>query len=175
MHKAPTQMGIKDDARFLETISNYIKKCTSLKVLFVINKIDEIDLEKESIEELVMDTKKYIENHGILNPDIIPVSALAASLFKKVLKGVELTRRKYKEFMYCYDLFKTSDIRMKSYSLTEDLPNQFEKIVLNELEITVGQLMAAIENTGIIYLERYIQEEQILSNKDKRIQVRIQR
>ena len=168
-----TQMGINDDCQLLSILRAHMQKHKKVKVVFVINKMDAIDFEKESAAELICEIKKYIENNGIDNPDIIPVSALAANLFKKVLEGEKLTRSQYKSFLAMYELFRTSDIRMTSYAMTEEVPNRMNKIVVREMEYTVAEIMAAIENTGITYLENYIQEAQILSSENSSVKINL--
>lgn len=168
-----TQMGINDDSRFLKIVKACLDKNENIEILFVINKMDAIDFERESVSEIVMETKAYIENHGIKNPNIIPVSAMAAGLFKKVLAGESLTRSQYRNFLGCYDLFKTSDLRLVSYALTEDTPNRMETITVRGEEYTVAELMAAIENTGITYLEKKIQNAQILSSKNLSVKFKL--
>lgn len=160
------QMGIEDDKKLLCMLKNKLENTSGISVLFVINKIDCLDPENESISELVMETKKYLETNGIKNVNILPVSALSANLFKKVLNGYELTRKEKREFYNCYELFGTNDIKMTSYAITDDLPEQFKKIYVDSDEFTAAQLKAALENTGLPYLEKYIQQKQILSSEN---------
>lgn len=160
------QMGIEDDKKLLCMLKNKLENTSGISVLFVINKIDCLDLENESISELVMETEKYLETNGIKNVNILPVSALSANLFKKVLNGHELTRKEKREFYNCYELFGTNDIKMTSYAITDDLPEQFKKIYVDSDEFTAAQLKAALENTGLPYLEKYIQKKQILSSEN---------
>lgn len=170
-----TQMGINDDRNLLSMINEFMKKHSRAKVVFVINKIDMLDLEIESIEELMMVTKQYLESNGIENPDIIPVSALAASLFKKVLQGKELTRSEYRNFAACYELFEPKECSLPSYMITEEFPDQYEKINVRDEKFTKAQIRAAIDNTGIRCLERYIQNAQIKSGEKRKVNVRIKR
>lgn len=168
-----TQMGIKDDLELLNKVKDYLITHKDINILFVINKMDQVDFERESVIELIQDTKKYIEQSGIKNPYIIPVSALAASLFRKVLKSERLTRNQYKNFIKCYDLFKTSDLRMESYVINSSMINQFSEISVMNEKYTVAEIMAAIDNTGITYLEKCIQRNQIFSSKNKSVKINI--
>lgn len=169
-----TQMGIKDDHKNLMALKNHIDANPQIKVLFLMNKVDEIDFEKESIQDVINDTKKYIEDVGILSPDILPLSALAANLFKMVLGNEVLTRKQERTFLKCYEMFQTSDIRLTSYAITDDLGNQNEKRCVGKQEYTVAELTAALENTGIPYLEKYIQEAQILSGEKIDVKINIE-
>jgi GTPase Era involved in 16S rRNA processing len=168
-----TQMGINDDRNLLMHLNYHLRKHSNTKVLFVVNKVDQLDFEKESIVDLLAQTRSYLEDNGIKKPNIIPVSALAASLFKKALAKEKLTQNQHRDFLNCYDFFKTSDNRMVSYALTDELPNQMKKIQVRDEDFTVAELMAAIENTGITYLEKYIQKAQILSSQNTNVKINI--
>ena len=85
-----TQLGIKDDKVVLELLKKQIKAAPDTRVLFVLNKVDQIDEEKESIQQYIEHTRNYLLENKIDNPVIIPVSALAALVFKKVLNNYEL-------------------------------------------------------------------------------------
>lgn len=159
-----TQMGINDDKDLLVMLRDFLKKHEGFDVLFVINKVDELDFEKESLAELMRQTKDYIESNGIKADNMIPISALAANLIKKVLSGRNLTRKEMSAFFNCYDLYKTTDMRMTSFAITYDLPNQFNEITLKGETYTIAELKAALDNTGILYLEKQIQKAQILSS-----------
>lgn len=159
-----SQVTTKDDKYLLTLLREFLEKNKQVKVLFIVNKVDVLDLEKESISEFVFNAKSYIEGCGIKNPDIIPVSARAANLFKKVLAGDSLSRKQYNDFLMAYDMFRPSGVRMTAYAITKDLPDQRRKLQVNGETFVVGDLLAALDNTGITYCEKYIQEAQILSN-----------
>lgn len=159
-----TQMGINDDKDLLVMLRDFLKKHEGFDVLFVINKVDELNFEKESLADLMLQTKDYIESNGIKADNMIPISALAANLIKKVLSCRNLTRKEMSAFFNCYDLYKTTDMRMTSFAITDDLPNQFDEITLKGETYTIAELKAALDNTGILYLEKQIQKAQILSS-----------
>ena len=159
-----TQMGIKDDACLIDDLKEFLERKREFKVLFIINKVDALDFEKESIKEMVLDVSAYLEGRGIKEPEIVPVSALSAYVFKKVLNGETLTRSQYREFLAGYDLFKPQGIRLDSYALKKDYKNQYDKISVRDEKYEVSELMSAIENTGITYVEKYIQYMQISSD-----------
>ena len=160
-----TQLGINDDKKLLGIIRDYIKENPRLSVLFVINKVDQYDEEKEGpVRQLVLSVNDYLKENGIENPQIIPVSALAASLFKKALNKEEFTRSEYRSFCNYYEMFRPQDYNMKSYAITAALPNQHDTVEVRGEEYLVGELNRAIENTGIKLLEEEIQKAQILSS-----------
>ena len=158
-----TQMGINDDKSLLMRLCRYLKTHKKSRVIFVMNKVDLIDTEKESLEQMVIDSKNYLIDNGIECPVIIPVSAQAASIFKKALNGEALTRSEYRSCLGCYELYMPKDYNMKSYAVTEELPNQFEEIKVRGETYRAADIVRAIENTGIRLLEENIQKAQILS------------
>lgn len=168
-----TQMGINDDKYLLDLLKRYLVKHKKSEVLFVLNKIDQIDVERESIDQLVLSVRDYLQTNGFERPNIIPVSALAASIFKKVLNKEMLTRNEYRSFAVYYELYMPRDFNMKSYAITDDFPNQFEEIELKGEKYRVGDLVRAIENTGIKVLEDNIQKAQILSSVKLKHTIRI--
>ena len=160
-----TQLGINDDKYLLGIIRDYVKKNSKVTILFVINKVDLLDEEKEeSMGRFMEIANEYLQHNGINNPQIIPVSALAASLFKKVLNKETLTRSEYRLFCGYFDLYRPRDFNMRSFAITSSLPKQHESIEIRGEEYNVGDLNRAIENTGIKLLEEEIQKAQILSS-----------
>lgn len=159
-----TQLGINDDKAVLDLLKKQIKVAPDSKVIFVLNKVDQIDEEKESIQQYVEQTRDYLLENKIDNPIIIPVSALAALLFKKVLNNDELTRNEYRAFCNYYELFSPKSYSMKAYAITDYIENPFEDIIVRDSRYKVSDLLLAIENTGIRLLEEEIQRAQILSS-----------
>ena len=159
------QLGINDDKKLLSIIRDYIKENSKVSVLFVINKVDQLDEERdESVGQLVVMANEYLKENGIVSPQIVPVSALAASLFKKVINNEELTRSEYRSFCGYYDMYKPRDFNMRSFAITSSLPRQHESVEVRGEIYGIGDLNRAIENTGIKLLEEEIQKAQILSS-----------
>lgn len=159
-----TQMGINDDREFLQMISQKLKEKKELKILFVVNKVDELDEERESILNLLLEVKEYLEANGIRQPEIIPVSALAAGLFKKAEKGEPLTRKQRNDFQMLYSIFESKELRLGAYAALPDLSELQREVEVGGEKYTVMQLEKAIDNTGIKCLEGRIQKHQILSS-----------
>lgn len=161
-----TQFGINDDKYLLNTIKEYIKENPKVSILFVINKVDQLDEEKgESIGQLVMLANEYLQENGIVCPQIIPVSALAASLFKKVINNEELTRSEYRSFCGYFHMYKSRDFNMRSFAITSTFSRQYESVEVRGETYRIGDLNKAIENTGIKLLEEEIQKAQILNGR----------
>lgn len=162
-----TQMGINDDFETLQLIKAHLEKHKDIDILFVLNKVDELDIEDEedSIEKLIKNVRDYIESVGIKNPNIVPISALAANLFQKALAGEQMTRFQQRKFANLYDLYKSTDFNMKAYVVNKGIVAD-PVVKIGTREYKKSQLNAALENTGIPYLEDYIQDAQILSSQN---------
>lgn len=171
-----TQMGINDDKYLLSKVREHIKKHPQISLLFVMNKVDQLDEERgESVEQFMLTAGEYLMANGIEDPRIIPVSALSAGLFKKVLNGEELTRSEYRTFVECYEVYKPLDYSMKSFAITDVLKDQHLKVDVRGEEYAVRDLNRAIENTGIKLLEEEIQKAQILSSGAIKNNINIER
>lgn len=89
-----TQLDINDDALLLVKLRDYIEKNYSKDIIFILNKIDEIDAEKESLEEIYENAKKYIsKNTNMSNHSIIVTSAYYANLIKKQKNNKYMTKK----------------------------------------------------------------------------------
>ena len=168
-----SQIGIEDDEKLLKILAPYLRKNQTIKILFVMNKIDVLDREKESIEECVQNVRRYLQNCGFENPNIIPISAVAALLFKKVLNHEKLTRKQYRDFIELYDMYQSNDYNMKKYAVIDDLEDPFKEIEVRGEIYKTGELNVALENTGIKLLEEKIQKAQILSGEQLKNTIKV--
>lgn len=168
-----TQLATKDDKRVLDTIKSYMLCHNKTKLLFVVNKVDQIDEEKESIEEIMTITKEYLQSNGFEKPEIIPVSARAASILKKILNKESITRTEFRIFESAYDLYQPHGFCLNSFVISDELPNQFEYIEVEGQKYKISNLMRTLENTGIRLLENTIQKAQILSSGQLQYNIKI--
>ncbi|MGI2226523.1 dynamin family protein [Shewanella frigidimarina] len=88
-----TQLGTNDDRNLLRLVADIMSKGgkqSKDRFLFVVNKMDMFDPERgENIKEAIGRVKGYLQENGIHDPNIYPVSARMAYLLRK--QG-ELTR-----------------------------------------------------------------------------------
>ena len=168
-----TQLGINDDKNLLELVKTYIENTPDLNILFVLNKIDLLDEDRESITDYVNEAIDYLKATGYKNPEIIPASASAAVLFQKVLRRQKMTRKEIFDLKNMYSIYQPTDFNMNRFCVTKYYPNQYDKIRAIETDITVGQIRQALSNTGIKCIEEYIQQAQILSEKRLKNTIRI--
>ncbi len=154
-----TQLFVSDDDAFLRRVKEHLDCCPNLRALFVINKMDALDPQKEDLLEVVHTAADYFKGHGIKAPHIIPVSAEAALLFKKALSGQAVSE----------DEGDTLSSLYKRYSRAPDHSRDCRALVWRE-EIrsappvsvdgetySPAALAAALEQTGVPTLERAIE------------------
>lgn len=88
-----TQSRINDDDSFLNYVSDSMKvrgKQSRDRFIFVINKLDEFKTNEDSVEKEISEVKGYLEDKGIMNPHIFPLSALTAFEIRTSLKDLNL-------------------------------------------------------------------------------------
>lgn len=104
-----TKLQVDDDAQLLHSLLESLTqlRLTVHQVFFVINKIDELDSERESVEDVVNRLKKYLLEHfDLQSPMVIPVCAMAAVLAQKKQQGIELSKKQsrvYQTMLYTYE------------------------------------------------------------------------
>lgn len=86
------QIGTNDDNDFLQFVFELQKTKNDIDIVFVVNKVDKIDSEKESIPAFRNLCCKYLQNIGFCNPKIFMVSSLMYFLAKKALEKSPMTR-----------------------------------------------------------------------------------
>ena len=162
-----TQFGINDDKTLLLDVCKALRRNKAINVVFVINKCDEYEDEKgESIGKIIVDIRDYIVSDcGIQNPDIIPTSALLADIFRKVLRNEKLTRTECQKFKQYFASYSPTGANLSAYAITKGHQNPCENVEVSGEVYRVADIIEALNNTGIPYLERYIQTAQIESER----------
>lgn len=83
------QLGTSDENSLLREIYSNVVKRSKTDVLFILNKIDSIDPGKESLNKMILDTTKQLEEIGFAKPIVLPVASKAARLLKMKAKGLD--------------------------------------------------------------------------------------
>jgi len=156
-----TQFNTDDETAFLDYICECMKKRgkqSRERFIFAVNKIDNFHPVKESVDEILGQVKTKLESRKIYEPNIFPVSALAA-----------LEARTSPEEPYVIDTFKR---RMKKYpSYHFDSYYQFSHLpglvrielekYLKEAEINPdleeGEAICVEIHSGIVSIEKAIE------------------
>lgn len=154
-----TQIGVDDDRSLLQKISEDVRKSRGRKrVIFVVNKTDEIDEEKESLTVCMDHIHEYLVDAGIVNPQIYPVSALGCKLFRMAMNGAELTRRESSDFENLYDTFRPQGYDLNRYTISDEYIDKEKSVCIRGTEYKYADLYMAIHNTGIPSVEHVIED-----------------
>ena len=100
-----TQLETNDDSLLLSSVAKIIKsgdRQSRDRFLFVLNKADEFDPEKnETVSRKIDDVKRYLsEKHGITNPRVFPTAArLAKQIRQTINNDPNLTSKDKREVM----------------------------------------------------------------------------
>ena len=89
-----TQLGIDDDSNLLNTIAQKMKvgdRQSSDRFIFVLNKADEINPQKEPVPETIEKARKYLGDKKIDNPRLFPCSSMLAKVIRMAQNKLELT------------------------------------------------------------------------------------
>lgn len=149
------QLGTTDEEKLLKELL----KLGAPFTIFVLNKADSIDTEKESIEKIIEDFRKQIVDIGY-NKDskIFPISSKAARLFKMALKGDadKFSASERASFGSLFEYFiENTDLTKTGFKCSCD----------DDTEITVGRevfskndIKKALNNSGLTVLEDEIEK-----------------
>ena len=120
-----TQFGINDDALLLAQLKqaeqNHRQK---KKILFVLNKVDQLDEEKgETVEQAIQNAEDYLTAAGFSSPIIIPVSALNALQARKSLNSERLFRSDKAGLRFQLERLKTNRSEPENNEFSESAMN----------------------------------------------------
>lgn len=88
-----TQPATRDDAHLLSDIKQHLDAKPGKQVIFVLNKVDELDEEKgETTALAVQAASRYLEQNGFSAPVIIPAMMQCALVARKMLSRLRATR-----------------------------------------------------------------------------------
>ena len=127
-----------------------ITKNRNIQMVFVLNKIDAIDTQRESLDEIIKNTKKFIQNTGFKNPKLIVTSAKAAKLFKMALDGCfdKFSKHEKKNFDLFLDIFLKDSIRNFDNKTKIEAKECYKKDIVNALKNTNFYNVEKIINGG---------------------------
>lgn len=123
----------QDEIRFLKYI---MQKCTS-KIIFVINQLDNIDSDNESIGNIIEDYYKMLIDLGFTKPIVAPMSSIAALLIKKKNK----TAMEKVKLQSIIELFQDSFYDLPSYISKKESKGSLQKSGIELLETNIKSLL----------------------------------
>lgn len=158
-----TQLATNDDAYLLREIGEIMEKNGKQgeeRFIFVLNKVDSFDPEKESIETLIKNTEKYLNNFGIKKPKIFPVSAELAKLCRIKNSVRELTRAEKTSYEKYKGIFlPVENEGYQGFKIIENtsLYKSFKQELLEKID-NIGEETeeALLDYSGITAIEMYI-------------------
>lgn len=102
-----TQLGVQDDRNLLEDIFSSLSKHEDKEIIFLLNKADMLDPEKdEHIGKAIKNAENYLTEIGFKDPTIIPTTANQALACQKALENENLTRTQVRYLILSLDLNK---------------------------------------------------------------------
>ncbi len=99
-----TQLQTNDDYTLLATVAEAMKvggKQSKDRFIFAVNKIDQFDPDKESVQDALQHVREYLEKFDIENPNIFPTSAETAKVIRMHQNGARLTKGQNKTLHNC--------------------------------------------------------------------------
>lgn len=137
-----TQLATQDEDEHL----NFVKKTVgTTPVIFVLNKVDELDPEEEDLVRTLCAMREYLEEKGFPQPLICPVSARAGWMAKNMEKG-SLSRR---ETMW----LETTEDLLEELDIPGYYKKAFPRLPKSRCSSEQERLLRA---SGIVYIEEII-------------------
>lgn len=102
-----TQLCTTDEKFMLKEIYEKILQKTSMPMIFILNKVDCLDSEKENISDIIERYRSYLDEIGFKNAVIFPISSKAARILKMIKNNMseKLTGKEKKELKNIQILF----------------------------------------------------------------------
>jgi len=150
-------IGTDDDYEFLRSVIAIVNKSKKIKIIFVVNKMDEVNRTIEEPKELLENVKVYIKNLGIDNPEIFPFSADASLLFRRALNGEKLSEVHSDRFYKYFKIFRERGYSLGKIAITNNRFNKDNYISVDDELYYKEDIYDALKNTGINLIEKEIQ------------------
>ena len=158
-----TQIGTEDDYRILSEVKAGATT-KNIKILFVLNKIDELDSEREKVNDFIDNVViPFIKQVGVSDFMIIPCAAEAALLFKCAIRGEFLSETesdKLYRYFRIYSKNKNSN-KLSTFGSYKITKKNVSKVIYDGEEYDALDLKNALRNTGIYEVETYISKETV--------------
>lgn len=168
-----TNLSCDDDLLLLKKIQQYCQdnKRFIPQLIFLVNKMDQFDVDKENLSDVIANTVRYIKLAGIEKPVVLAVSAYAARLLKTALNGGPLTKKETKDFRFFYELFQDKHYDLTKYCHYNDnffqflnvqydgqphMSNPASELLIDNKVYQTEYIIKALNYTGILQLEKIL-------------------
>lgn len=162
-----TQPETNDDDCLLTFVADAMKtggRQAQERFLFVLNKTDKFDSEKEgSIENTIEDVRAYLDRHGIKNARVFPASALMAKVIRQHLGNKPLTKKEIRTVLpkcasYVEDFLKEPSMFDPIFAPLSPSAQKELHADLDDAKAKEDQYREALILTGIPTIELAISE-----------------
>lgn len=144
-----TQLSTNDEHQHLEFVKKHLGRTN---ILFVMNKIDSLNFEEESLSAIIENQRRFLCDIGFVDPVICPVSARAAYLVKKSQQA-DLARFERHEMYNDMDKFELNSVTdyyenvLHCPSITD--PNDEAELLLKNCGFAyLEEILASYSNGG---------------------------
>ncbi|WP_262174235.1 dynamin family protein [Saccharococcus sp. Marseille-Q5394] len=139
-------MATDDDRELLLQVLKHVPKVNwSKEITFIINRMDEIDMEmEESIDGVIENATTYLTSLGIKDPRIIPYSSRASLLLQKALHEEDFTRKERLDMENYLELYQDETSSLAKRSTVEFIEAPMIEAVIDRENVKV-----ALENCGL--------------------------
>ena len=146
-----------DEAELLKELYEKIVKPSGIPVIFALNKADNIDTSKESIDSIIRKYNDFISELGFTNSKILPVSSKAARLIKMSLynHSCDFTESECDTFPFIVNKFAKRLILDECKTSVQNFNE--ENITVDGEQYSVDLLNKALVHTGIQLIEKEIE------------------
>lgn len=158
-----SNLDTNDTRNELQAVAENMKKRGKLsrdRYLFVINKLDEYDLEEDSISDTINDIKKRLNDYRIDNPQIFLIAARSALKIHTQNTDTVLDDNDIK------NLIEHSDLHLETYA---PLPNSSKSKLIAHVDHQMTNCDQVLLHTGVpsleeairLYVEKYAEVDKI--------------
>ena len=144
--------GSESDDKHLKYV---LRNVSCDKIIFVVNMMDKIDTEDDSVDKILKDIKEYLEKVGFKEPNVYPVSAKAGLQLKQTLAGICMSEYEKKSAKYFKEKFLTPEYDFGKYypQISDAEKNSLNQKIYSEYD---EHLWRAYINTGLPGLEKVL-------------------
>jgi len=149
-----------DDNNTFKEIHNILNenKQAGERIIFILNKIDQVDIEKRSIENSINDLKKDLENrYDIKNPLIFPITSMYAKLAQILPENLGRNSRKSLN-SFRETINPEIEDNYLGYQLLENAPLTENQKQLIWDKVEKGELEEDLVYSGLAAIKLYIED-----------------
>ena len=152
-------IGADDERNLLLWLKTELEEKKSVEIIFVLNKLDSFDTERENISEVMFGVEKYLSDLGFENLKIFPLSAEAALFFRMLTVRKKFTRLEKIKLKFLYEHFAEEKFQVEQNLIVQPFVGTDEIINFDGNDYKISDLHEAIQRTGICALEKFIENK----------------